>query len=102
MLHITTDAEFKKEVLDEQTKPVLVDFFAKWCVPCKVLGPVVEKLEADNPNVKVVEVDVDLAQDLSMKYGVMSIPTIYVFKKGKMTQQFIGAQDQKTLEAALA
>lgn len=101
MLHITQSEEFKKEVLEEQNKSVLVDFFATWCGPCKVLAPVIEQLEKDNPQVKIVEVDVDQAQELAAQYGVMSIPTVYVFKKGKAVKQFIGFQDQKTLEAAL-
>ena len=101
MLHLTKLEEFKKEVLDEQTMPVLVDFFATWCGPCKILAPIIKKLSTDNPNVKIVEVDVDQAQELASQYGVMSIPTIYIFKKGKAVKQFIGVQQQKTLEEAL-
>lgn len=100
MLHIKTAAEFKKEVLDEKVMPVLVDFYADWCGPCKMLAPVVEQFSKDNPKVKVVKVDVDTAQELAQQYGVMSIPTVYVFKQGKPTKQMVGYQDQKTLEEA--
>jgi len=99
MVQVIDKENFKKEVLDEQKKTVLVDFSADWCGPCKMMEPILNQFSQDNPEVKIVKVDVDQAQALAMEYGVMSIPTMYVFKKGKPTQQMMGVQDQKSLEA---
>lgn len=101
MLHITKLTEFKKEVIEEKIMPVLVDFYADWCGPCKMLAPVIEQFAKENEKVKVVKVDVDAAQELAQEYGVMSIPTVYVFKQGKPTKQMVGYQDLKTLEGAI-
>lgn len=101
MVQVKDKASFQKEVLEEQEKAVVVDFYADWCAPCRIMGPIVEQLEKDNKQVKVVKVNVDEVQELAMEYNVMSIPTIYVFKQGKVTKQFIGVQDQQTLEEAL-
>ncbi len=101
MIQVTDKAGFEREVLAETDKSVLVDFYADWCGPCRVMAPIVEQLEKDNNNVKVVKINVDQTQDLAMEYNVMSIPTLYVFKQGKAVKQFVGVQDQKTLEEAL-
>lgn len=90
-LHIT-DADFQKEVLQSQT-PVLVDFWAEWCEPCKMVGPVVEELSQEyNGRVKFVKVDVDANQESPSQFGVMSIPTLIIFKDGQPVKTLIGAR----------
>jgi len=96
MLHITTKEEFKKEVLEAKGK-VLVDFFAIWCGPCKLMEPVLENLEKTNPEIKIVKVNVDEAQELAGQYEVMSIPTLITFKDGRADKQMVGAQNPQTL-----
>ena len=102
MIHIKDKSSFKKEVLDEKNKAVLVDFYAEWCGPCKMMTPILEQLEKDNTEVKIVKVNVDEAQELAMQYEVMSIPTIYIFKQGKpMSSPLMGVQTQEALQTAL-
>ena len=82
----------EKENYDELIKEgiVVVDFFATWCGPCKMLGPIIEKLGNENTNVKFIKVDVDKNEELARRYGVMSIPTIIFFKDGKEVTKRIG------------
>ncbi|MDZ4804190.1 MAG: thioredoxin [Candidatus Eisenbacteria bacterium] len=86
-----TEATFETEVLKSET-PVMVDFWAVWCGPCKQIGPIIEDL-ADNyaGKVKVVKVDIDSNPNLSMKYSIRSIPTILFFKNGNVVDQVVGA-----------
>ena len=81
-------ADFEAEVL-KSDKTVLVDFWAVWCGPCRMLSPVVDQV-AENPNIKVCKVNVDEEQQLAVKYGVMSIPTLLVFKGGELVNQSVG------------
>ncbi len=82
-------ADFETEVL-KSDKTVLVDFWAVWCGPCRMLSPVVNQVAEENPNIKVCKVNVDEEQKLAVKYGVMSIPTLLVFKGGELVNQSIG------------
>ena len=94
-----TDANFQKEVL-ENPEPVLVDFFAEWCGPCKMVSPVVEELSGTySGRLKVVKVDIDRAQDIAGQYGIMSVPTLMIFKNGEMADQKVGALPKDQLSS---
>lgn len=93
-----TDSNFQEEVL-KADKPVLVDFWATWCGPCKIVKPVVEKLAGEYAGkVKVVEVDVDQNPQVSGTFGIMSIPTLMFFKNGQPVKTMIGAQGEEALK----
>ena len=81
--------DFENEVLKSEN-PVVVDFYADWCGPCKMMAPIIDELSTENDNIKVCKVNVDNAQDLAIKYNIMSIPTIIIFKKGNVHKKFIG------------
>ena len=96
-----TEGNFEAEVL-QSDKPVLVDFFADWCNPCKAMGPVVEALAQEyQGKAKVGKINTDDNQDIAMEYGVMSIPTFIIFKGGKAVKKMIGMQDKRNLVAAI-
>ena len=97
-----TDQNFEEEVLKSDV-PVLVDFWAPWCGPCKMQGPIVEELsnEMDSKNVKIGKVNVDENQETSGKYGIMSIPTLAIFKGGEIVEQLVGVHDKETLAGRL-
>lgn len=86
-------------VVRQSSKPVLVDFWASWCGPCRMIAPVLEEVAAERPDVKVCKVNVDEEQELAISYGVSSIPTLLVFKNGQVVKQSVGAiPKQKILE----
>ena len=87
---------FEAEVL-QSTKKVLVDFYATWCGPCRILKPTIMEFAKEHEEVKVVEVDVDKAQNLSNKYGVISIPTVVIIENGKEINRVVGAVSKEKL-----
>ena len=102
MLEITKDT-FQAEVADSKV-PVLVDFWASWCMPCKMIAPVLEQIQAElgNEKIKIVKVNVDEQQELAAKFGIMSIPTLILFKDGKKADSFLGAMPKDVLLSKLA
>ncbi len=93
-----TDADFTEEVLNSDL-PVLVDFWADWCGPCKMVAPVVEELANDyEGKLKVMKVDVDASPQTASNYGIRSIPTLLIFKDGKPVQQVVGAVPKQMLQ----
>lgn len=101
MTIISSEDMFKEEVLDSDI-PVLVDFFATWCGPCKMLAPVVEELSEDYAGkVKVLKLDIDQLTPVALQYGVMSVPTLMLFKDGEPTAQCVGARPKENIVAEL-
>ena len=94
------DSNFQAEVL-EADSPVLVDFWAPWCGPCRVVAPVLEEIASERSDVRVVKLNVDDNQQTAARYGVMSIPTMILFKNGQVAKKIIGAYPKKRLEAEL-
>ena len=95
------DADFKEKVLNSD-QPVLVDFWATWCAPCRAIAPAIEELATQyKGKVKVAKVNIDDNQDTPQQYGIRSIPTLLVFKGGKVVEQIVGAVPKAKLEAAL-
>jgi len=93
-----TDASFKAEVLEAEV-PVLVDFWAAWCAPCKMIAPIVEELAAEfDGQVKVAKIDIDANPVSPGQYGVMSIPTLLVFKGGKPEKRIVGYKPKASLK----
>jgi len=90
LIHISTKQDFQQKVL-QSTKPVLVDFFAEWCGPCKIMGPVLEEVATEIPGVDVVKVDVDSSSEIASEYNISSIPTFLVFSNGEVVSQAVGA-----------
>ena len=95
-----TDNNFQAEVLESE-RPVIVDFWAAWCGPCRVMSPILEELAEERPDLRVVKVDTDANQDVAAKYGVLSLPTMMVFRDGAPAGQIIGARPKQRLLADL-
>lgn len=98
-LKITKD-NFQAEVL-EAKETVLVDFWASWCGPCKMIGPIIDQIADERTDIKVCKVNVDEEQELAVQFKVMSIPTLLVFKEGKVVNQSLGAKPKAAILAML-
>ena len=99
VIHVTKE-NFQKEVL-ESSKPVLVDFFATWYGPCRMLSPVLDEIAQERSDIKVVKIDVDQEQELAAQYRVVSIPSVFVIQNGEVTAQTLGAKPKHQLLAML-
>ena len=87
---IVNKENFQKEIM-ESDRTVLVDFWASWCGPCRMVSPIVDEIAAENPGIKVCKINVDEEGELAAQFGVMSIPSLFVIKDGKITNQSVGA-----------
>ena len=88
-----TNANFKEEVLDSDKK-VLVDFWAPWCGPCRMVSPIVDEIAEENSAIKVAKINIDEQPQLAAQYGVMSIPTLIVFENGDVADKVVGARNK--------
>jgi thioredoxin 1 len=95
-----TDGNFQAEVL-ESDQPVLVDFWAPWCGPCRVVAPVLEEIAGERADLKIVKLNVDDNQQTAAQFEVLSIPTLILFRHGQVAKKVIGAYPKKKLEAEL-
>lgn len=101
-MHEITSANFQKDVLGSKT-PVIVDFWAAWCGPCRMLAPIFEKVSKDFAGKMVfAKCDVDANQDLAQKYDVRGIPCMVIFKNGKEADRLVGAMDENTLKTKIS
>ncbi len=96
-----TDQNFEQEVI-KSDKPVLVDFWAPWCGPCQMMGPIIDELATEmGDKAKIGKINVDENPEIAQKFGVMSIPTIKIFKGGKISKEFVGVQSKDILKVEL-
>ena len=100
-VHEITDSKFQNEVL-ESDKPVLLDFWAEWCQPCRMLSPTIDQLAAEyQGKAKVGKVDTDSNREISVKYGIQAIPTVLLFKNGQVQKKFVGLTSKDQFKTAL-
>ena len=97
VLHINKD-NFHKEVLDSD-KPVLLDFFASWCGPCRMVGPILDEIAEEREDIKVCKVNIDEQPELAHRYRIMTIPTLMVLKDGNILEQSVGAKPKHQILA---
>ena len=99
VLHINND-NFQNEVLNSD-KPVLLDFFASWCGPCRMVGPILDEIAQEREDIKVCKVNIDEQPELAHRYRIMTIPTLMVLKDGKIVEQSVGAMPKHQILAML-
>ena len=97
---IGTRENFQKEVVESDV-PVLIDFWASWCGPCRMVGPIVEEIAAERSDIKVCKINVDEQPELASAFRIMSIPTLLVMKNGKVTGQAVGARPKQAILSML-
>ncbi len=100
MIHTITDANFDSEVL-KASEVTVVDFWAPWCGPCKIMGPIIDEMASELTSVKFGKMNVDEQPETPSKYQVMSIPTMIIYKNGKPVDQMIGVQDKNVMKKKL-
>ncbi len=99
-MKVIQSVEFDKII--SESKPTIVDFFATWCGPCKMLSPILEKVEEDSKgDFNIVKVDVDESYDIAKKYGIMSVPTMIIFKDGEEQEKIVGLRQKNQIEEAV-
>ena len=99
LVHVSADT-FQQEVL-ESTQPVILDFYADWCGPCRMIAPALEEISAENPEIKVCKVNVDKDPQLAIRYQVASIPLLLVFRNGEVVNQALGVRSKEQILALL-
>lgn len=98
MVHDVTEATFQKDVLDRSREvPVVVDFWAEWCGPCKMIAPILAEIATEQPGIMVAKLNVDENPDIAMRFNVMSIPTLLVFNMGEVQKRLVGAKGKGQL-----
>ena len=100
IIEIKNTKEFEKEVLNEE-EIVIVDFYATWCKPCKIMTTIIEEIASEHTEIKFVKVDIDRNEELAIKYNVMSIPTIMIMKNGEVSKTFVGVTDKEAITKEL-
>lgn len=90
-----TKENFNELISKEKT--TIVDFWAEWCGPCRMLGPILDSLASENPEIQVVKVDVDSNSELSTEYGIRSIPAVYIFRNGEQVNKFVGVKTKEDI-----
>ena len=95
VLHITKE-NYEQEVVKSE-KPVLIDFWASWCMPCRMVSPVIDEIAGEREDVKVCKINVDEQPELAAKFGIMSIPTLVVMKNGEITNKALGARPKQQI-----
>lgn len=91
-----TEKNFSDEVI-KSDKPVIIDFWASWCGPCRIFSPVIDKIAKEHPEIKVCKVNIDEEEDLANRFGIMTIPTLLVFKNGSVVKQSVGVIPERAV-----